>query len=70
LLHDLSHSNPIHPQTTPRTQLFLIITPVHRYFGEATGAAEYFAQKADLHCPKLFNPSDFFLDILRYVNGL
>jgi ABC-type multidrug transport system ATPase subunit len=37
------------------------------YMGDASSAADWFASRG-LPCPKLFNPSDFFLDILSPDN--
>jgi ABC-type multidrug transport system ATPase subunit len=44
-------------------QLLLLSEGQQMYLGPASGATEYFAKLGFL-CPKLFNPSDFFLDIL------
>ena len=52
--------------------LILIHTPslsspiayLHRYFGKATGASKHFQAAAGKTLPPLYNPADFFLDLL------
>ncbi len=55
----------------PRSSIFkmfddLLLLSLGRtiYFGKAAAAAAHFRTSANLTCPPLFNPSDFFLDIL------
>jgi len=44
--------------------LLLLSSGQSIYFGKAAGAAAYFQTSAGLTCPPLFNPSDFYLDML------
>jgi len=55
----------------PRSSIFkmfddLLLLSVGQtiYFGKANEAAAYFRTSAGLNCPALFNPSDFYLDML------
>ena len=46
-------------------RLLLLAEGREAYFGAASAAVEYFGMSPlEMHCPALFNPADFFLDLL------